>query len=174
MAEVGRDELDEDLAHQARLAGSRDAGHRGERAERELHVQIVEVVPRDAFEAQPAVRLARLPRRRRTFAEQVAPRLRHGHLGEPFRRTAVEDLPAVLAGFRADVHDPVGAPDHVEIVLDDKERVPRCLELVERPQQRFGVGGMQPRARLVEHVDDAEEIRPHLGGEAESLQLPGR
>jgi hypothetical protein len=33
---------------------------------------------------------------------------------------------------------------------------------------------VQSRGRLVEHVDDAEEIRPHLRGQAQALQLAGR
>ena len=39
------------------------------------------------------------------------------------RRAAVEHLAAALAGVRADVDEPVGAAHHVEVVLDDEERV---------------------------------------------------
>ena len=65
-------------------------------------------------------------------------------------------------------------PDHVEVVFDDEERVAGCLELVERAQQRFGIGGMQARRRLVEDVDDAEQVGANLGGQPQSLQLPRR
>ena len=46
----------------------------------------------------------------------------------------------MLAGGGADVDDPVGAADHVELVLDDEQRVARRLQPVERREQRLGVG----------------------------------
>jgi hypothetical protein len=49
------------------------------------------------------------------------PRFRFLHAAQAFWRSAVEDLPAVLPGCRADVHDPVCLPDYIEIVFDDEE-----------------------------------------------------
>ena len=50
----------------------------------------------------------------------------------------------MLAGAGPDVDDPVGVADHVQLVLDDEQRVAGRLQPVERAQQRLGVGGMQP------------------------------
>jgi hypothetical protein len=63
--------------------------------------------------------------------------------------------------------------DHVQLVLDDEQRVPRGLEPVERPQQGLRVGRVQPRRRLVEDVDDAEQVRPHLRRQPQPLQFAG-
>ena len=68
----------------------------------------------------------------------------------------------MFTGCRADVDDPIGVANHVDFMLDHEERIPRCLEPIERAQQRLGIGGMQPGRGFVEHVDDAEEIRTHL------------
>ena len=107
-------------------------------------------------------------------AEQVTPRLRFLDVLEPFGRTAVEHPAAVLARAGADVDDPVGVPHHVEIVLDDEQRVARGLQPVERRQQRFGVDRMQTGGRLVEHVDDAEQVRAHLRRQPKPLQFARR
>ena len=89
----------------------------------------------------------------------------------PVEGTVVHHAAAVLAGARSHVHDPVGPAHHLEIVLDDEQRVARTLELIERGEQGLGVRGMQSRRGLVEHVDDAEEIRADLRGEPQALQF---
>jgi hypothetical protein len=48
---------------------------------------------------------------------------------------AVQHVAAALAGARADVDDPAGAADHVEVVLDDEQRVARRRELVQHPHR---------------------------------------
>ena len=93
---------------------------------------------------------------------------------EPVGRTAVEHAAALLARGRPDVDDPVGMADHVEIVLDDEQRIAGRLQAVERAQQRLGVGRMQPGGRLVEHVDDAEQVGADLRGQPQPLQLARR
>ena len=80
----------------------------------------------------------------------------------------------MLTGSRAHVDDPVGGANHVDLVLHDEERVARRLEPRERAQEGLGVGRVQPRRGLVEHVHHAEEVRSHLRGEAQALELTGR
>ena len=58
-----------------------------------------------------------------------------------------------LAAFGAEVDDPVGGLDHVEIVLDDEQRVPGFEQLPERGQQLGDVVEVQPGRRLVEDVE---------------------
>src|SRR5581483_9095084 len=111
---------------------------------------------------------------RSPLAEEIRPRARLLHPLQSLRRTAVEDFPSMLAGERPDVDDPVGVTDHIELVLDDEERIARRLQLVERGEESLRVRRMQSRRRLVEHVDDAEQIRADLRREAEALQLARR
>ena len=93
---------------------------------------------------------------------------------EPFRRTAVEHVATLLACARPDIDNPVGVTDHVELMLDNEQRIARGFQPVERPQQRLGVGRMQPRGRLVEHIDHTEQIGAHLRGEPQALKLARR
>ena len=65
---------------------------------------------------------------------------------------------AVFARIGSHVDDPVRVPDHVEFVFHDEEGVSGGLQFIEGFQQRFGIGRVQSRRRLVQHVNDAEQI----------------
>ena len=61
-----------------------------------------------------------------------------------------DDDPATLAAaFRAEVDDPIGRLDHVQVVLDDQHGVARVDEIVQHLQQQLDVGEVQPGGRLV-------------------------
>ncbi len=55
------------------------------------------------------------------FAEQVAPGRGFFDLLEPGERTAIENFSALLARRGADVDDPIGMANYVEVVLDDEQ-----------------------------------------------------
>ena len=69
------------------------------------------------------------------------------------RRTLRDDAAAAVAALRAQVDDPVGFGDHVEIVLDDDHRVAGIDQPVQHADQLFDVGHVQADGRLVEHVE---------------------
>src|SRR2546430_2022486 len=72
-------------------------------------------------------------------------------LRPPLRRPALaHQLAAGVAAFRAQVEDPVGGADDVEVVLDHHQRVPRLEQLAERAQELGDVVEVQARGRLVE------------------------
>ena len=60
---------------------------------------------------------------------------------------------ALLAALRAQVDDPVGALDDVEVVLDHDHAVARVDEPLEHLQQALDVGEVQAGGRLVEDVE---------------------
>ena len=82
--------------------------------------------------------------------------------------------PAVLAGARPHVDEPVGAPHHLLVVLDDDDGVAEVAEPLERPDQPVVVALVQADRRLVEDVEDADELRADLGREPEPLRLAAR
>ena len=89
-------------------------------------------------------------------------------------RLALEDdAPAVLPRLGPQLHDPVGARDDVRVVLDDDQRVTPVHEALEDAQQALDVGQVQPRRRLVEHVDRGlvRGARRQLRGELQALRL---
>ena len=137
-------------------------------------VERAQVVARDAAQLEPALRLAWRRASRLGRREQVARGVRAGHLRQAVGRAAVEDAPAFFAGVGSDVDDPVGAPHRRQVVLDDEDRVAGALEVVERGEQRAAVLRVQSRGRLVEHVDDAEQVRADLRRQAQPLQLSRR
>jgi len=95
-------------------------------------------------------------------------------IGEALDGAAVEHLASPGAGARPDVDDPVGATDDLHVVLDDEHAVAPGAEGLEHLDQRLGVGRVQARARLVEHVDDAEEPRAQLRRDPQPLHLARR
>jgi hypothetical protein len=77
----------------------------------------------------------------------------------------------VLAGARADVDDPVGGADRVLVVLDDDEGVAEVAQPDQRLDEPPVVALVQPDARLVEHVEHADQARADLGGQPDPLRL---
>ena len=71
-------------------------------------------------------------------------------LGDVFGGALGDELAAVLAGFGAEVEDPVGGFDDVEVVLDDEEGVAGIDEFLEYGEEVFDVGKVQAGGGLVE------------------------
>jgi hypothetical protein len=61
--------------------------------------------------------------------------VRSGVLGDFFRRTGGDNLATAAAAFRAQVHDPVGGFDDIEVVLDDHHGVAVIAQAMEHLQQ---------------------------------------
>ena len=174
MSKLLGDQFDQHLAHKARFARAGDAGDGSEHAQRKLRVELVQVVARHAAQSQPARRRSRSALRWRAADRKDSAAFAIAQPLPALRGPAVEHFAAMHAGSRADIHNPVRAPHHVEIVLDHEQRIARLLQPVERAQQSFGIGGMQSGGRLIEHIHHAEEVGSHLGCQAKALQLSRR
>src|SRR6266496_1017037 len=70
-----------------------------------------------------------------------------GHL---LRRPRNDDPAAPITAFRAEIDDPVGGLDHVEVVLDHDDGVAMIAHPVQYRQQHLDIMIMQPGGRLVE------------------------
>jgi len=68
-------------------------------------------------------------------------------LGRSFR----DDRAAPTAALRADVDNPIGARDHVEIVFDDEDGVALVSKRDERLKQKLDVCKVQSRGGLIEN-----------------------
>ena len=66
-----------------------------------------------------------------------------------------DDAPTACAAFGAQVDDPVGLGDHVEVVLDHDDRVAGIDEPVQHAHQLLDVGHVQTDRRFIEHVERA-------------------
>ena len=70
-----------------------------------------------------------------------------------FRRAGCDDLAAATTTFRPEVDDPVGSLDHIEVVLDDDDRVAVVAQTMQHFEQLFDVVEVQAGRRLVEDVE---------------------
>src|SRR6059036_3926145 len=98
--------------------------------------------------------------------------VRAGGLSDGFRRAFGDDLTTLIAALRAEVDDPVGRLDDVEMVLDDEHGVARVHEPVQHPHELFHVVEVKAGRRLVEDVEHVGGgARAQLGSDLEALGL---
>ena len=84
-------------------------------------------------------------------------------------------IAAVLAAFGPEIDDVVGGLDHVEVVLDDEQRVAGFEQLPERGQQLRDVVEVQAGRRLVEDVQQPlAAVRRQVRGDLDPLRLAAR
>src|SRR5213594_3685092 len=94
---------------------------------------------------------------------------------ERLRCAGGDQAAALVAALGAEVDDPVGGLDDVEVVLDDHHGVAVLDQPVQHLEQLLDVREVQPRRRLVEDIEGAAG-RParQLGGELHALRLAAR
>ena len=176
VVEARGDALVEDLVDERRFAGARDSGHERERAEREFHAEILEVVllRTDDLEEFP---VAGPPLRGHgdvAAAREICARNGCRHLLDFLGRPLRDDVAALRARARADVDDAVRRAHGVLVMLDDDERIAEVAQFLERREQAVVVALMQADARLIEHIEHAREPRADLCGEPDALRLAAR
>src|SRR5947207_8671558 len=69
------------------------------------------------------------------------------------RRSDCHEAAPANPAFRPEIDQVIRAPDHVQVVLDDDDRVALVDQLVQHVQQLARVLEVQPRRRLVEDVE---------------------
>ncbi len=151
-----REQVGERLTHQTRFTGAGHPRHHRQHTDGKRYVELAQIIAGDVLQFQPAARGARLPGHRLNGGEQISRRLRLGNLAQAAERPAVEHPAAIGAGARSHVHDPLRTAHDIEIVFDHEQRVAGELQLLQCLQQRLGVGRMQPRGWLIQHVHHAE------------------
>ena len=72
-----------------------------------------------------------------------------------FRSAGSDEFSAFVAGLRPEIDDPIGALDHLEIVLDHDDGVAGFDESLKQLHQHRDIVEMQPRRRLVEDKEIA-------------------
>src|SRR5689334_17792746 len=98
------------------------------------------------------------------------PGVAFGGRGDGAGRAKGDDAAAGFAPFGAEVDEPVGGGDHVEVVLDDDDRVPQVGQPVEDDEQARDIGEMEAGGRLVEDVEGPAGCdSAELGGELHAL-----
>ncbi|HJQ20123.1 MAG TPA: hypothetical protein VJ867_07230 [Gemmatimonadaceae bacterium] len=99
--------------------------------------------------------------------------MRLGDFRDVFRSAFRDDSSATVARFRPEIDDPVGQFDHVEIVLDEHERVTGVHQSIEDLRQLENVLEMQAGRRLVHEIQLAAGFPPRRGELARDLHALG-
>ena len=144
----------------------------GDGAERDLDVDVLEVV------------LARAGEREPSRPERGDARSGTGIIASPVRyapvsglsamrddRPGEHELAALLAARRSELHHVVGGADRVGVVLDDEHGVAAVAQAMQQPQQSIHVARVQPDRRLVEHVQRVDELRAERVRQPDALRL---
>ena len=85
-------------------------------------------------------------------------------------RGALEhDLAAFSSGLRPDIDDIVGLDHHVAVVFNDNNRVACVAQFFQRRNQALVVALMQADARLVEDIEDVDQLGADLRCKAYTL-----
>ncbi len=171
-----RERLVEDLVHERRLARARDAGDGDEPPHGEVDVDALQVVHRRAADGEPAALVVLAPRRDEDppLAAQELPGDRAERRRDVVRGAVRDDLAPVLAGARPEVDHPVRRAHHLLVVLDDEDGVAHVAEPLERRDEASVVALVEPDRRLVEDVEDADELRADLRRQPQALRLAAR
>ena len=163
----------EDLVDQGGLSAARHAGHRSEGPQREGHVDVAQIVLRRPQHLQvlsvplPALLRHRdLPPPGEVVAGEGA-----GGVHDLLRCAAGHDLSAVDAGPGAHVHDIVGGPHGVLIVLHHQQGVAQVPQVLHSLQQHVIVPLVQADGGLVQNIQHSHQRGADLGGQPDALAL---
>ena len=159
MVELPLQDGHQGLVDERGLAAAAHAAHADESPQRELHVDVLEVVAAGAAQRQAEAVAAPAGRR---DANRIVHRT---------GQAAVADVPALLARAGADVHDPVGRTHRLLVVLHHDDGVALVAQFLQRGEQLAVVALVQTDARLVQDIDDVHELGPDLRGQADALAL---
>ena len=89
---------------------------------------------------------------------------------DKFGRALGDDAAAAFAALGAQVDDPVGLLDHVEVVLDDQHGIAERNQALQHIEEFAHVVEMQPGGRLVENVERAAGLAlGKLAGQLDAL-----
>ncbi len=164
--------LVENFVHERALARPGHARDDRHDAQREAHIDVLQVIDRGAADREPA---GRLPSLLRNFDFQRSRQVFSGErlriLHDFFRCAGRHDFAAVRSGAGADINDIVRRAHRVLIVLDDNHRVPEIAESLQRIEQLVVVSLMKTDARLIENIADADKAGSDLGCKPDALCL---
>ena len=75
-----------------------------------------------------------------------------------FRGPTHYESTTAIAALGAEIHDPVGGLDHVQVVFDDHHRVATIPQSVQHSQELLDIAKMQSRGGFVEDVQSSARI----------------
>ena len=159
------------------FARARDARDDDEAIERDLDVEVLEIVFAAAGELEKALgRGARRVALARTVKapERYLPVTEPGVAIRSSARALAHELAAAAARAGSKLHEPIGGFHHFEIVLDDDDRIALVAQALEHADQARGIGRVQADRRFVQNIERSAKPVAELGGEIDALKLAAR
>ena len=173
LAEVAQQGRVQDVLHQRGFARAAHAGDAHQALQRDLDVQVLEVVLARALQQQlgrVAFDLAARAHADGAARAQVGAGQRLGLL--QFIRRAVEhDAAALVAGAGAQVDHAVGGQHHGRVVLDHHQRVAGIDQTLHGHVDAVHVARVQADAGLVEHEQGVHQRGAQRRGQVDALHL---
>ena len=163
-----------DFVHQRRFAGAGYARDRHRQPERNLHINVFQVVSAATAEAQPVAVGAAADGGdgHAHLAGQVTAGEGAGALRHLGLRAGEDNVAATLAGAGAEVNQVVGRPNDLGVMLYHQHGVAQVAQAFEDFNQAMGVAGVEADGRLVQHVERAHQPRADGGGQLNPLRFP--
>ena len=159
-------------ADERALARAGDAGHDDEHAERDVDVDVLQVVRVGAADLHGLRRRAHRRLERRPVV-QVAPSQRVAG-AQPVEIALEHDLAAGAAGARPEVDDVVGDRDRLGLVLHDEHGVALVAQLQQQVVHALDVVRVQADRGLVEDVGHVGERGAEVADHLRALRLAAR
>src|SRR5215510_6925197 len=166
----------EDVVHQGGLPRTRHPRHRGEGAEGNLHRHALEVVLTRVMDDH-VLGVGRAAGNRNgdlLYSGEELAGERGRMSGDLLRRAHRDHVTAQLSRAGAQIHHEVGGADGLLVVLHHEHGVAEIAEPLQRVEEPAVVALVEPDARLIEDVEDADQARADLRGEADALPLAAR
>ncbi|MNS47500.1 hypothetical protein D3C72_800340 [compost metagenome] len=160
------------IVDQRRFARAGHAGHARQQTNRDVQIDIAQVVAARPFERQIELFIAwrafgrhfNLHSAREVFTGQGI-RVRHD-----FRRRALShDLPTMHTSPRADIHNVIGQTNRVFVVFDHDHSVANITQVLERAEQAVVITLVQTNGRFVKDVQNTDETGADLAGQTNTL-----
>ena len=157
---------------QGALARPGHAGDHDEHAERDVDVDVLQVVGGRAADLERAGRRAHRFLERGAVVEVAAGE--GAARAQAVDRALEHDLATARARAGTEVDDVVGDGDRLRLVLDDQHGVALVAQLQQQLVHPRDVVRVQPDRRLVEHVGHVGERRPEVADHLGALRLAAR
>ena len=162
----------EEAVDEGGLAGTGDARHAGEDAEREVGVDFFDVVERGAAELEKFLRFAAFRwNGNRSAAKEVVGGEGIFFLRDLRGRAGEHELSAGFAAAGSDVGEPVGGADDGFFVFDDEEGVSVVAQAAHDAEELSEVARVESDARFVHDKERVDERGAEAGGEVDALDF---
>ena len=163
------------ILHQRRFARTRHAGDAGQPPQREIDIDVFQVVFSDAAQAQLRCVLrwhaGCVITGGAQFTRQITPGDRILGCHDPRRRVEADNFAAARAGARTDIENTVGGEHDLRIVFHHHQRIAGVAQFVHDADDTAHVARVQSDRRFIEHKQRVDQGSAERGGQVDPLHL---